>query len=201
MHMAALIARLGLPLLTLGAVPAQAQFYQCVTFARDMTGVTMRGNANTWWAQAAGHYARGQAPKTGAILAFRGIPGMPMGHVAVVAKVIGAREILLDHANWSQPGRIERGVRAMDVSANGDWSQVRVWYGGIGDMGTRINPTFGFIYPDRASPVVPVAAPATIDRAPLVSADVIRMAMREQSSGAPPVTLAIVIPDADDLNH
>jgi hypothetical protein len=160
--------------------PAQAQFYQCVAYAREATGITIRGNANTWWSQAERRYARGKAPKPGAILAFRAMHGMPMGHVAVVAKVVGDREVLLDHANWSRRGRVEHGVRAVDVSPDGDWSQVRVWYAGISDLGTRTNATFGFIYPDRAATPVPVYAEAKKDRGPLLSADIIQMAMLEQ---------------------
>ncbi len=167
--------------LSIAAAPAQAQFYQCVAYARLATGVTIHGNANTWWGKADGLYARGKAPKPGAILAFKSMRGMPMGHVAVVAKVVGDRELLLDHANWSRRGRIEHGVRAVDVSPEGDWSQVRVWFARNGDLGTRVNPTFGFIYPDRAATPLPapVYAKAKIDRGPLLSSDVIRMAMIE----------------------
>lgn len=168
--------------LSMAAIPAQAQFYQCVAYAREATGVTIRGNANTWWGQAEGKYARGKAPKPGAILAFKSMRGMPMGHVAVVAKVVGDRELLLDHANWSRRGKVERGVRAIDVSPEGDWSQVRVWYGGIGDLGKRVNYANGFIYPDarvEAAPVTYAAAKPKGDRSPLLSRDVIQMAMLE----------------------
>jgi hypothetical protein len=164
------------------AAPAQAQFYQCVAYAREATGVTIRGNANTWWGQAEGKYARGKAPKPGAILSFKSMRGMPMGHVAVVAKVVGDRELLLDHANWSRRGRVERGVRAIDVSPEGDWSQVRVWYAGIGDIGGRVNQANGFIYPDRQvehAPVEYAAAKPKTDRGPLLSRDVVQMAMLE----------------------
>lgn len=153
--------------------PAHAQFYQCVAYAREVTGMEIRGNANTWWGQAEGRFQRGKAPKAGAILAFKSARGMPAGHVAVVAQVVSDREVLLDHANWSRPGAVEHGVRAVDVSPEGDWSQVRVWYAGIGDLGTRTNPTFGFIYPGtRPTPVY-----AEADRGPLVSQDVVQMAM------------------------
>jgi surface antigen len=164
------------------ATPASARFYQCVAYAREATGVAIRGNANTWWSQADGKYARGKAPKPGAILAFKSMRGMPMGHVAVVAKVIGDRELLLDHANWSRRGKVERGVRAVDVSPEGDWSQVRVWFAGIGDLGKRTNPTSGFIYPDRQIEMVQVeyvAAKPKSDRGPLVSREIIQLAMAE----------------------
>ena len=174
----------GLALLVLSLlVPAaaHAQFYQCVAYAREVTGVPIRGNANTWWGQAEGRYNRGKAPMRGAILAFRSSRAMPMGHVAVVADVISDREILLDHANWSHPGRVEHHVRAVDVSANGDWSDVRVWYAGNGDLGTRVNPTYGFIYPNSVPAAAPVYAAAEHkDRGPLVGQDVIQLAMLEQ---------------------
>ncbi|MGX5711730.1 CHAP domain-containing protein [Sphingopyxis terrae subsp. ummariensis] len=138
------------------SLPAAAQSYlQCVPFARSESGVEIRGNAKTWWSQAAGEYKRGHEPRKGAVMAFAATRGMPLGHVAVVKKVISDREILIDHANWSpingRRGQIERNVRVVDVSDAGDWSAVRVWYAPIGDLGLRANPVQGFIYPDGDS--------------------------------------------------
>lgn len=135
----------------LASVPATARDYlQCVPFARAESGVEIRGNAKTWWSQAAGTYDRGQEPRKGAVMAFSGTGGMPLGHVAVVKKILSDREILIDHANWSpingRRGQIERNVRVVDVSDRGDWSLVRVWYAPIGDLGLRANPVQGFIY-------------------------------------------------------
>src|SRR3546814_18201990 len=63
------------------ATPAAARGYlQCVPFARSESGIDIHGNAKTWWAQAAGDYARGQAPRAGAVMAFASTPGMPFGH-------------------------------------------------------------------------------------------------------------------------
>lgn len=132
------------------AAPAQARFWQCVPYARMMSGVNIFGNALTWWGQAAGKYQRGQTPKAGAVLAIAPTRRMRLGHVAMVAKVVSDREVLLDHANWSRRGGIERGVRAVDVSAAGDWSQVKVWYAPNGGMGTSTYPAHGFIYAGRA---------------------------------------------------
>lgn len=136
------------------ATPALAKGYlQCVPFARDESGVEIRGNAKTWWGQAADQYERGAEPRKGAVMAFAGTRGMPLGHVAVVKKIVSDREILIDHANWSpingRRGQIERNVRVLDVSSAGDWSMVRVWYAPIGDLGLRANPVQGFIYPGR----------------------------------------------------
>lgn len=134
--------------LALASAPAEAQArIQCVAFARAHSLVQLAGNARDWWARALGIYERGQAPRSGSILAFRATGTMPMGHVAVVSKVIDARHVLLDHANWSRPGQVERGVLAVDVSPAGDWSAVRVWHSPSGSLGLRASPAFGFIYP------------------------------------------------------
>jgi surface antigen len=140
-------------LLALSAIlPTAAQArLQCVAYARRVSAVQISGNARDWWDNAAGIYDRGQTPSEGAVLAFRGTRAMPYGHVAVVAKVVDARHILLNHANWSRPGMVERGVMAVDVSAAGDWSSVRVWHGPSGTLGLRESPTFGFIYPTAPS--------------------------------------------------
>lgn len=129
------------------AAPASAQFWQCVTYARAVSGIQIRGNANTWWGQAAGRYARGQAPKVGAVLAFEPTRRMRVGHVAMVSEVVSDREVVLDHANWSRRGGVERSARAIDVSTAGDWSQVKVDYRGA--LGSSTYPTKGFIYADR----------------------------------------------------
>ncbi len=131
---------------TAAVAPAEARGgWQCVTYARTITDVSIRGNANTWWSQAAGRYERGKTPAAGAVLAFKSVPGMRAGHVAVVKDVLSDRELIIDHANWSRRGSVEHNARAIDVSEAGDWSEVRVSYGN--GMGTRVNPTFGFIYP------------------------------------------------------
>jgi hypothetical protein len=147
-------------LLAFGPLPASAQgILQCVTYARSLTGMTLRGNANTWWQQAAGLYDRGQTPKVGAVLAFRASSAMHCGHVAVVGKIVDSRHLLLNHANWSRPGMIERAALAEDVSAAGDWSRVRVWYAPTHSLGLRVSETYGFIYPDGAPTTVSPAAP------------------------------------------
>lgn len=130
------------------AVPAQAKgmFWQCATYARAVSGVDIHGNAWTWWDQAAGRYDRGETPKVGSVMSFQRTARMPFGHVAMVSKVISNREVLLTHANWSHPGGIERDVRAVDVSAAGDWSEVKVWFAPVGGLGTSTYPVNGFIY-------------------------------------------------------
>ncbi|NWK97276.1 CHAP domain-containing protein [Sphingobium lactosutens] len=133
------------------AVPAfGAAVLQCVPYARTVSGVEIRGDALTWWDQAEGQYKRGHRPKKGAVLAFRPNGPMTLGHVAVVSRIVDDRRVLIRHANWSAPGAIEEDVLAIDVSDAGDWSQVRVWHSPTGQMGARINPTYGFIYPAKA---------------------------------------------------
>lgn len=48
-----------------------ASALQCVPYARIVSGVEIRGDALTWWDQAAAQYQRGHEPKKGAVLAFR----------------------------------------------------------------------------------------------------------------------------------
>jgi surface antigen len=152
------------------ATPAVAQFWQCAPYAREISGISIRGNANTWWSQAAGKYERGHAPKVGAVLAFQSTRRMRVGHVAMVSRVLSDREVLLTHANWSRPGAIERDVRAIDVSAAGDWSEVKVWYGPLGGLGTSSYPTSGFIYSGHApaATAVDTTVIATVAAVPVI---------------------------------
>jgi surface antigen len=126
-------------------------YLQCVPYAREVSGIQIYGDAWTWWDQAEGRYARGHKPRVGAVMAFQPYGSMTLGHVATVSRVIDSRTVLLRHANWSpidgRRGQIEDGVRAVDVSPNNDWSQVRVWYAPIQDLGTTAWPVWGFIYP------------------------------------------------------
>ncbi|WP_264938230.1 CHAP domain-containing protein [Sphingomonas caeni] len=144
---------------------ARSGYLQCVPFARSVSGIEIRGNAWTWWAQAEGRYERGNDPKVGSVMSFQRTAKMPLGHVAMVSKIVSDREVLLTHANWSYRGGIERNVRAIDVSAAGDWSQVKVWFAPTGDLGTSVYPVNGFIYPNGEG-----FAPA-LDRQPSLELD------------------------------
>lgn len=115
----------------------------CVPFARSVSGVEIKGNAKTWWAQAKGLYERGHEPQVGAVMAFAASRAMPKGHVAVVSKVVSEREILIDQANWER-NRVTQDTLVVDVSAKGDWSAVKV-ANASGTLG-RVNPINGFIY-------------------------------------------------------
>jgi surface antigen len=117
---------------------------QCVPFARALSSIRLFGDAWRWWSAAAGRYNRGVNPEAGSILSFRPEAHMSLGHLAVVTRVIGNREIEVDHANWA-PGAIRREVRVLDVSADNDWSAVRVELGQRDHFGA-VYATNGFIY-------------------------------------------------------
>jgi surface antigen len=126
-------------------------YLQCVPYARTVTGVEIFGDARTWWDQAEGRYARGTTPKVGAVMTFKPHGAMTLGHVAAVSRIIDERTVLLRHANWSpingRRGQIENDVAAVDVSPDNDWSEVRVWFDPIQNLGTTHWPVQGFIYP------------------------------------------------------
>lgn len=123
---------------------------QCVPFARQQSGVTIYGDAYTWWDQAAGRYARNYTPATGSILVLDQYAGPRRAHLAVVRTVMGPREIRIDHANWLDEGNIHLDDPVMDVSAENDWTQVKVFNLRTGAWGTRIYHVKGFIGPGPA---------------------------------------------------
>jgi surface antigen len=122
---------------------------QCVPYARSVTGIRIYGDAHTWWGQAAGKYPRGREPRVGAVMAIRPHGNSRLGHVAAVSRIIDERTVLLRHANWSSPGQIENDVRAVDVSPDNDWSEVRIWFGPSKKLGARRWPLYGFIYKEN----------------------------------------------------
>jgi surface antigen len=138
-----------LALSTGGAAHADS-YWQCVTFARTFSGIQIFGDAWTWWNQALGKYSTGEAPQAGSVLVFKRSGVMHDGHVAVVSRILTDRIIQVTHANWSiidgGRGKVEKDVTVVDVSPKGDWSQVKVWYDPIRDLGNSVYPTYGFIY-------------------------------------------------------
>lgn len=117
----------------------------CALYARAETGVALYGSAGGWWDEADGRYERGYAPAVGAILVFKRTRQIPSGHVAVVARIISAHEILVDHANWYR-GTVSRGMSVIDTSPGHDWTTVAVIDLPSGTYG-RDYPTYGFVYP------------------------------------------------------
>ena len=118
----------------------------CAPFARELTGLALRGDAGSWWAQADGRYARSHTPEIGSVLVFRPAERLPSGHVSVVSGVVGPREITVIQANWL-PRTLERDRPVVDVSPRGDWTAVRVWWAPIGGLGTHSYATYGFVIP------------------------------------------------------
>lgn len=123
---------------------------QCVPYAREQSGVELRGNASTWWAQARGMYVRAKTPDSGNVMVMRGYRNPGRGHVAVVRQVLSDRSIIVDHANWLNSGEVTLNVPIVDVSPNNDWSQVRVWHIPTQSWGVRVYNVQGFIAPKPA---------------------------------------------------
>lgn len=119
---------------------------QCVPYARRHVNISLRGAAWTWWRGAKDRYDRGRRPQTGSVLVLKR-RGKSLGHIAVVTRIVGPREIIVDHANWLNRGRIHLGTPVRDVSARNDWSAVRVWYTPGKSWGRSTYPAYGFIYP------------------------------------------------------
>lgn len=144
-----LAACLALAFSGVGAAHAE-DYWQCAAFARVFSGIQIFGDAWTWWQKATGHYLKGSTPKSGAVLVFKPQGVMRLGHVAVVSQVLTDRIIQVTHANWSpidgDRGKIEQNVTVVDVSPAGDWTQVKVWYDPLRDLGTTTYSTYGFVY-------------------------------------------------------
>ena len=136
----------------------------CVPYARQVSGIQVAGNAWQWWDNAVGLYARGDRPEAGSVLNFRANGRMHLGHVAVVTRVVNAREVIVDHANWPSGGGfggVSHNVAVVDVSEANNWSAVRVELGRGGEFGS-VYPTYGFIYkrPDTGLVTASVIRPA-----------------------------------------
>lgn len=143
---------LSLGFFAIGPAPAKADpYWQCVTFARMFSGIQIFGDAWTWWRQAVTKFRTGAAPETGSVLVFEPHGRMRQGHVAVVSDVLTDRVIRVTHANWGgSRGKVEENVTVVDVSSEGNWSKVKVWYNPINGLGTTAYPTYGFVYKSAA---------------------------------------------------
>ena len=132
-----------------GGAPGQgrAAAVECAPFARALTGVALTGAAADWWREAGGRYARSHRPEVGSVLVLRRSGRLPSGHVAVVSQVMSRREIRVTQANWVHH-RVTEDQPVVDVSPDGDWTAVRVWWPPSGQMGVTEYPAFGFIRPD-----------------------------------------------------
>lgn len=127
---------------------------QCVPYAREVSGIAIRGDAWTWWDQAAGVYDRGQRPEPGAVLVLGARGRLSYGHLSVVRQLIDARTMLVTQSNWGSDGTTRRRIysaqTAIDVSPANDWSQVRFYNPDTHAFGS-VYSADGFIYPRRIS--------------------------------------------------
>ena len=62
-------------------------------------GLPQRGDMN-----------RGGKPKVGSVLVLKRTGRNRYGHIAVVTRILGSREIIIDHANWLNRGRLHLGT-------------------------------------------------------------------------------------------
>jgi len=159
----------GAVLITFWTVPTRrAAAGNCALYARAQTVVDLYGAAGGWWDEAAARYWRGHVPQVGSILVFKRTGYIPSGHVAVVAQVISAREIIVNQANWYR-GMVTPYVPVVDESPDNDWTAVSVMDLGTGKYG-RDNPSFGFVYP-QTGPREIVASTDTVGFYPDIAAD------------------------------
>lgn len=136
------------------AAVTPASAIQCVQYAREISGINLKGDAWQWWNAASGLYDRGRTPQDGAVLVFTRQGNMRYGHVSVITRVISKRLVLVDHANWAPArgagrGAVTTAVPVLDVSPRNDWTQVRVWFQPTNDFGSRVYRTDGYVYQPR----------------------------------------------------
>ncbi len=180
-------------------------YWQCVPFARLISGIQIFGDARTWWGQARGRYETGYTPKAGSVLCFQPTGRMRLGHVAVVSQVLTDRVIQITHANWSviegTRGKVEKDVTVVDVSPTGDWSQVKVWYDPARDLGSTVYPTHGFIY-QNAQAIAVASASEKVGKAGSAAMAMAQSAVGTVSAavrpGASPFGLITQAADATD---
>lgn len=122
---------------------------QCVPYARELSGIPIRGDAWTWWRQAAGKYRRSARPTVGSVLVLRRTSRNRYGHLAVVTRIVNDREVIVSHQNWLNKGRIHIDTPVRDVSRRNDWSAVRIWYTPGNVLGRSTYAAHGFIHPPQ----------------------------------------------------
>ena len=133
----------------------------CAPFARELSGIALYGDAASWWDQAQGRYRRAAQPILGAALVFRREERLPSGHVSVVSRLLGPRQIQVTQANWVH-GELDEDQLVVDVSERNDWSQVRVWWPPVGMLGSHEYATYGFILPSMPASHDELANTATL---------------------------------------
>ncbi|WP_138919418.1 CHAP domain-containing protein, partial [Oceanicola sp. S124] len=63
-------ARLSFAMSEVEALQSKGARVWCVPFARNLSGVDIRGNARTWWSQAQDSFGVSKTPAVGAVMAF-----------------------------------------------------------------------------------------------------------------------------------
>jgi hypothetical protein len=126
---------------------AQGPPLQCVPFARQVSGIEIYGDANTWWMQADGKFPRSRTPGVGSVIVIRTFQDGTRGHVAVVTRVISDRLIYVDHANWHGREEVAVNIPVRDISVSNDWSEVNVWWLDTNAWGRKAYQVDGFIHP------------------------------------------------------
>ena len=127
---------------------------QCVPYARAHSGISIFGDAYTWWEKAAGKFMRSSTPVLGSVMVLAGYAGPTRAHLAVVSAMESSREIRVDHANWFNDGSVLTDDPVQDVSAENNWSSVKVWNPRTNAWGLKIYQVEGFIGPTPGGDVV-----------------------------------------------
>ena len=157
-----------------GSAPIRQSGLTCAPFARELSGIALYGEAASWWDGAAGRYGRANRPEVGGVLVFRRSSRLPSGHVSVVSRVINARQIEVIQANWV-PEQLDQDQLVVDVSERNDWTEVRVWYPPLNQIGGHTYAAHGFVLPPR---------PATYSELARATTPAIRYAL--DTKGRPP---------------
>jgi hypothetical protein len=82
----------------------------------------------------------------GAVLVLKRVR-VGRGHLAVVMRILGDREIVVSYAKWLNQGRIHLNTPVKDVLLWGNRSLVQVWYTLGNHYGGQRYPAEGFIHP------------------------------------------------------
>ena len=118
----------------------------CAPFARELSGIALYGDADSWWEGAAGRYRRSATPAIGSVLVFSTSDRLPSGHLSVVSDILSRRQIQVIQANWV-PNELDIDQLVVDVSEANDWTAVRVWYPPVNQLGAHTYEAYGFILP------------------------------------------------------
>ncbi len=122
----------------------------CVPYARQVSGVQIKGDAYAWWNAAPPRYQRSQMPSPGSVLVLDRSGKMRSGHVATVARVIDGRHITVNHSNWgNNQGRrrvIYHDMPVEDISPANNWTLVKFWNYEVNSYGFPYKAK-GFITP------------------------------------------------------